>query len=144
MPAPEDLLVLCDGESDAELFKKIRLCHPELRRIPAGQITTYDQARFEGDDTPLRRAVQPLHIDDRPDFIFCYRDRPILIVEMTEHAYTGDNGLQRFARCAVAAENRLPFIYFGPLRRVRDDELDAHWRREPQVHGASLRTCSRG
>jgi hypothetical protein len=121
---PEDILVLCDGESDAELFKQIRVCHPKLTEIPVAKINTYDQARFNGTDTPLTRAVLPLHIDDRPDFIFCYQDKPILIVEMTEHAYTGDNGLQRFARCAVAAENRLPFIYFGPLRRTRDDELD--------------------
>lgn len=43
---------------------------------------------------------------------------------MTEHAYTGDNGLQRFVRSAAAAEQRVPFVYFGPLARVRDDELD--------------------
>jgi hypothetical protein len=125
MPNPENILVLCDGESDAKLFQRIRIGHPELARIPEVNITTYDQVRFAKQDTPLRKAVRPLHIDDRPDFIFCCNDKPILIVEMTKHAYTGDNGLQRFARGAVAAENRLPFIYFGPLRRVRDDELDA-------------------
>jgi len=125
MPTPEEVLVLCDGVTDAELFKRIRRCHPVLRRIPEASIRTYEQARFRSTETPLRRAVQPLHIDDRPDLIFCFRDRPILVVEMTEHAYTGDNGLQRFARFAVAAENGLPFIYFGPLRRVRDDELDS-------------------
>lgn len=122
--SPDRLIVLCDGATDAELFKLIKTSHPQLKKVPDANIRTYEQARFDSQETPLTRAVQHLHIDDRPDFIFCYNNQPVLVVEMTEHAYTGDNGLQRFARFAAAAENHVPFIYFGPLRRVRDDELD--------------------
>ena len=85
---------------------------------------TYDQARNDTGQDSLTLAVRPLHQDDRPDLIFCYQNRPVLVVELTRHAYTGDNGLQRFARFAAAAEQGVPFINFGPLKRVRDDELD--------------------
>ena len=125
LPTPDQIIVLCDGVTDVSLLLKIKEAHPLLCQIPDENIRTYEQARFSVEDTPLRHAIQPLHIDDRPDFIFCFKDKPILVLEMTEHAYTGDNGLQRFARAAAAAENDVPFIYFGPLRRVRDDELDS-------------------
>lgn len=118
------LLVLCDGETDRQLFIKIKGCHSQLSKIPDENIRTYDQARNILSATKLQTTIQPLHEDDRPDFIFCLDERPILVTELTQHAYTGDNGLQRFARFAAAAENHVPFIYFGPLRRVRDDELD--------------------
>ena len=42
---------------------------------------------------------------------------------MTEHGYTGDNCLQRFARIAKTAERGIPFIYFAPVARTRYDEL---------------------
>jgi len=43
---------------------------------------------------------------------------------MTEHGYTGDMCMQRFARIAKTAEMKIPFIYFAPLARTRYDELD--------------------
>ncbi|WBV43528.1 hypothetical protein [Pseudoroseomonas cervicalis] len=119
-----DLVVLCDGESDVRLFRRIKACHPRLQGIPDTNVRAYEQARNVVSPTALARATQLLHQDDRPDFIFCHGDAPVLVTELTRHAYTGDNGLQRFARAAAAAENGVPFIYFGPLARVRDDELD--------------------
>jgi hypothetical protein len=119
-----DLVVLCDGESDVRLFRRIKACHRRLREIPDNNVRAYEQARNVVSPTALARATQLLHQDDRPDFIFCHGDTPVLVTELTRHAYTGDNGLQRFARAAAAAENGVPFIYFGPLARVRDDELD--------------------
>lgn len=119
-----DLVVLCDGESDVRLFRRIKQFHQRLREIPDANIRAYEQARNVASSTALTRATQHLHQDDRPDFIFCYGDAPVLVTELTRHAYTGDNGLQRFARAAAAAESEVPFIYFGPLARVRDDELD--------------------
>jgi hypothetical protein len=121
---PRNLVVLCDGESDVRLFRRIKAYHQQLRQIPDTNVQAYEQARNVVSPTALARATQLLHQDDRPDFIFCYGDAPILVTELTRHAYTGDNGLQRFARAAAAAENGVPFIYFGPLARVRDDELD--------------------
>jgi hypothetical protein len=121
---PRDFVVLCDGESDRLLFIKMKACHPLLQQIPDANVKTYDQARNIIQATSLENAIERLHQDDRPDFIFCHRETPVLVAELTQHAYTGDNGLQRFARFAAAAENGVPFIYFGPYRRVRDDELD--------------------
>lgn len=121
---PHRLVVLCDGPSDVALFKTIKAHHPKLATIPDTNIRAYAQARNTVAATASARATQLLHQDDRPDFIFCYDDTPVLVTELTRHAYTGDNGLQRFARAAAAAENGVPFIYFGPLARVRDDELD--------------------
>jgi hypothetical protein len=121
---PCRFVVLCDGEGDRHLFNRIKQAHPLLSRIPDENVRTYEQARNIIEATRLEQAIQHLHQDDRPDFIFCFGEVPVLVTELTQHAYTGDNGLQRFARFAAAAENRVPFIYFGPLRRVRDDELD--------------------
>lgn len=132
---PHDFVVLCDGESDCILFKKIKAFHPLLSQIPDAGVKTYDQARNIIEATTLEHAIERLHQDDRPDFIFCHREAPVLVTELTQHAYTGDNGLQRFARFAAAAENGVPFIYFGPLRRVRDDELDG-------IHNASRRSLT--
>lgn len=119
-----ELLVLCDGESDTRLFKQLKKHHPLLSHIPDGAVETYGQARNMQGFSALEAAVRPLHQDDRPDFIICRGDKPLLVIELTQHAYTGDNGLQRFARFAAAAEAGVPFMYFGPRARVRDDELD--------------------
>jgi hypothetical protein len=128
----DSFLVLCDGESDRRLFCQLKAFNSRLSQIPEGNVQTYDQARNLIEQTAIQKAIGPLHQDDRPDWIFCYQGTPVLVVEITRHAYTGDNGLQRFARFAAAAEQHVPFVYFGPLRRVRDDELGGSRKASPR------------
>ena len=115
--------VFCDGATDLELFRRLADLSSLLKQIPDENISVYPQLR-----SALRQHqytnIIPLFEFDRPDFIVTLSDKPILVVEVTEHAYTGDNGLQRFTRVASAAENGVAFIYFGPIARVRDDEFD--------------------
>lgn len=111
--------VFCDEEADRQLFLGVKRLLPELNAIPNSQVKVYSNSLSV--DYAL---VKPLITDDRPDFIMLKDNKPLLVVELTEHGYTGDNPLQRFTRLAAAAENSVPVIYFGPFARVRDDELD--------------------
>jgi hypothetical protein len=115
-----NIRVLCDEPADRALFQRIKRLSPTLARIPDSSVTVYP-ATLDGQEYAL---IRPLMVDDRPDFIILQNNKPLLVVELTEHGYTGDNPLQRFTRLAAAAENRVPVIYFGPFARVRDDELD--------------------
>ena len=116
----QDIQVLCDEPADQSLFLRLKRLNSVLDAIPDQNVRVYPST-FVGEQYKL---IQPLMIDDRPDFIFSCQYKPLLVVELTEHGYTGDNPLQRFTRLAVAAENQVPVIYFGPFARVRDDELD--------------------
>lgn len=116
-------MVHCDGTPDTTLFGYLQRISPALATIPSDNIRTYPQQDAARTDR-LYDHLLPLFECDRPDFIITLDAKPVLVVEITEHAYTGDNGLQRFVRVAAAAEQRVPFIYFGPLARTRDDEMD--------------------
>lgn len=115
--------VYCDEDADVQLFKRLRNLSTILSKIPNANINTYPQSAAARKISKYNK-IFPLFAFDRPDYILTLASVPILVVEVTEHAYTGDNGLQRFVRVASAAENKVPFIYFGPIARVRDDELD--------------------
>ena len=115
--------VFCDGATDLELFRRLAVLSNLLKQIPIENISVYPQLQSALRQPQYTKMI-PLFEFDRPDFIVTLSDKPILIVEMTEHAYTGDNGLQRFTRGASAGENGVAFIYFGPIARVRDDEFD--------------------
>ena len=65
----------------------------------------------------------PLLEYDRPDIIIVKDGQPILVIEITEHGYTGDNPLQRFARVIRAAELKVPLVHFTPFARTRFDEM---------------------
>lgn len=119
-----DFLLFCDEPADQDLFNSLKPRRPGLSQIPDGNVVVYPQAAGSAALTEVMERIRPLHQDDRPDWVFCFKGQPVLVVELTEHAYTGDQGLQRFARFAAAAEHKVPFVYFGPLSRVRDDELD--------------------
>jgi hypothetical protein len=67
--------------------------------------------------------VAPLLEYDRPDIIILFEGKPILVIEITEHGYTGDNPLQRFARVVRAAEMKVPLVHFTPFARTRFDEM---------------------
>ena len=115
--------VFCDEDADVKLFKRLKGLSSILNNIPDENIAKYPQISAAVNNRTYDK-IFPLFAFDRPDYIFTLAGKPILVVEVTEHAYTGDNGLQRFVRVASAAENKVPFIYFGPIARVRDDELD--------------------
>ncbi len=123
MNSSSDIIVYCDEDADKVLFQKLKTLSHFLNHIPVSYIRTYPQIS-QAREKPAYTNIIGLFYLDRPDYIFTYKGKPILVVEMTEHAYTGDNGLQRFTRVASAAEMNVPFIYFGPLSRVRDDEFD--------------------
>ncbi|GFE57406.1 hypothetical protein [Geobacter sp. AOG1] len=118
-----DVVVYCDEPADQKLFISFQEIAPILKNIPRTNIKVYPQAPSAIKISEYNNLIS-LFKYDRPDLIFARNGIPLLVVELTEHAYTGDNGLQRFVRVASAAENSVPFIYFGPLARVRDDELD--------------------
>ncbi len=119
---PNHIRVYCDEEADKKLFLDFGKASPFLASIPKQNIEKLPSgSALHG---PALASIVDLANYDRPDFIFLYQNKPVLVVELTEHGYTGDNPLQRFTRFATTAENTLPFIYFTPFSRVRDDELD--------------------
>ena len=115
--------VFCDSPADLKLFHKLADLSNLLNQIPSENISVYPQLKSALKQEQHKNII-PLFKFDRPDYIVTLSEKPILVVEVTEHAYTGDNGLQRFTRVASAAENGVAFIYFGPIARTRDDELD--------------------
>lgn len=119
---PANFRVFCDESGDRKLLNQIRANTRFLSQIPDDNISILPK----GQELHSARMESIVYLADydRPDFIFLYQDIPVLVVELTEHGYTGDNPLQRFTRFATTAENRIPFIYFTPWSRVRDDELD--------------------
>src|SRR5438874_1036933 len=116
----EAIHIYCDEESDRSLILGFRQLSKPLASVPVDNITIYP-AQNSSKLSPFLKALVSA---DRPDFVFTYEDKPFLVLELTEHGYTGDNGLQRFTRFAVCAEEKVPFIYFTPFQRTRDDELD--------------------
>jgi hypothetical protein len=115
--------VYCDEIDDKHLFDE--LIKMSGLEIDLGQEFVFESEVYPHYDKCDVPALVPLIMFDRPDWVFFADGKPILVVEITEHAYTGDNSLQRFTRAANACENKVPFVYFGPFSRVRDDELDS-------------------
>lgn len=116
-----EVRVYCDEPADATFLRCLQTASRFLRRIPDANISVYPPYQALGaSGAHLVELVR----EDRPDFVFTYRNEPFLVLEVTEHGYTGDNPLQRFTRFATTAEQRVPFLYFTPFARTRDDELD--------------------
>lgn len=118
---PSKITVFCDESSDRILFHKLQENSILLGGIPPENIEILPSGRNLFD---LDEVVSELANHDRPDYIILYDKVPVAVIELTEHGYTGDNPLQRFTRFATTAEHKIPFIYFTPFSRVRDDELD--------------------
>ncbi len=117
-----EIIVYCDEESDRQLFFKFQQASKLLSFIPKDNVRILPKGKkIEGKGHENIKAITD---QDRPDFTFLYKDSAILITECTEHGYTGDNPKQRFVRFREAARAGVPFIYFTPFSRVRDDELD--------------------
>jgi len=113
--------VWCDKKSDMDLWKEI----VEGDEILGG-ITNVDVLPNYGAilSSNSMKNMRELVVNDRFDYIICYDNKPILCIEITEHGYTGDNPLQRFARLAMASELHIPSIYITPYSRTRLDELE--------------------
>lgn len=119
----EQIKVHCDKNDEVNLFNTIKGLSPLLAKVPDHNVYTYPLSYSNKAKTEFG-YIYKLFEYDRPDLIITHDKRPICVAEITEHAYTGDNGLQRFGRVASSAEQQVPFIYFGPASRVRDDELE--------------------
>ncbi|WP_270573708.1 hypothetical protein [Candidatus Collinsella stercoripullorum] len=117
-----NITVLCDKPTDAKLFNYLKKSNTELAKIPDSQVKVLP--KLGSIQSPYREHLEPLLQFDRADYYFCLNGKPLVVVEVTEHGYTGDNCLQRFARIAKTAEVGVPFIYFAPVARTRYDELD--------------------
>lgn len=112
--------VWCDTKSDLELWNSLCAKNQFLSAIDNVNILpTYKVINTYSQFSLLREIV----LNDRFDFVVCVDDKPIVCVEITEHGYTGDNPLQRFARIARAAELRIPAFYVAPFKRTRLDEM---------------------
>lgn len=118
---PEQISVLCDENADRNQLLKICSISPLLAQIPQHQIQILPSGTALKNQPEI---IRNLALNDRPDYIFMYNSSPYLVVELTEHGYTADNGLQRFTRAAASIESGVPFLYFTPFSRVRDDEMD--------------------
>lgn len=117
------LFIYCDEQQDLDLLKQLSLVSDVIGKVGEENLKILPKAKSSL-ERELPEAAARVVTEERPDYCFIYKDRPILIIELTEHGYTGDNPLQRFARCAAAAENHIPYIYMTPFSRVRDDEMD--------------------
>jgi hypothetical protein len=118
---PTKITVFCDESSDRMLFRRLQDNSELLGQIPKENIDILPSGR---NLFSLDEVVSELAGHDRPDYIVLYDKVPVVVIELTEHGYTGDNPLQRFTRFATSAEHKIPFVYFTPFSRVRDDELD--------------------
>jgi hypothetical protein len=120
----KDIRIYCDEPADKALFFELATASKHLSQIPKSNVNVYPSYSKLGSMGSAGEQLRSLVREDRPDYIFTYRDLPFLVVELTEHGYTGDNPLQRFTRFAASAEQKIPFVYFTPFSRTRDDELD--------------------
>lgn len=71
-------------------------------------------------ETIGRRGTNPKHIEqlikyDRPDIIFCHKNKPLLVIEKTREVPTGHNVGQRIARLVCSVEQGVPTIKFFPF-----------------------------
>ncbi|WP_394513099.1 hypothetical protein [Priestia aryabhattai] len=116
-----DVVVLCDKPSDEKIFKQMQRHSTNLKEIQGVEVLPLQWKKHLPDE--YIEGMAPLLQFDRADYYFCYKGYPFLVLEMTEHGYTGDQCLQRFARISKTAEKQIPFIYFAPHSRTRFDEL---------------------
>lgn len=79
----------------------------------------YKQMYKSDAKAPTKFSSMPDHIKqllryDSPDIIIDYEDEPILVLEYTASAGTGDHPFQRMPRMICACENEVPAIYIMP------------------------------
>ncbi len=114
--------IWCDKHEDKELLKILQSISKSLSSVESIRVIPNRNHQLLQKD-PETAHIAPLLIYDRPDFIICIDGKPIFVAELTEHGYTGDMCMQRFARIVCAAEQRVPLVYFTPFSRTRLGEL---------------------
>lgn len=114
--------IWCDKHEDKELLENLKTISKKLASVTSIKVIP-NRNHLHLQKDPDTAHIAPLLIYDRPDFIVCVDGEPVLVVELTEHGYTGDNCMQRFARFVCAAERGVPLIYFTPFSRTRLGEL---------------------
>jgi hypothetical protein len=108
---PENFEIWCDKPSDRELviaLGKISSFFAKIKAIHTLPTRSVERLRANPDTQHVASLIEY----DRPDLMIFYQKQPILVVEITEHGYTGDNPLQRFARAVRSAELGIPFVHF--------------------------------
>src|SRR5438128_1992205 len=73
-----DFVLFCDEPADLDLFTLLKPLRPSLARIPVENLVVYPQGADPGQLSDALKAILPLHQDDRPDWVFAYRGRPVL------------------------------------------------------------------
>jgi len=122
MIEPKEFEIWCDKPSDRELVVALKQISPFLKGVQNINVLPNNILKIAKQDRE-QMHLYPLVEYDRPDVMVYYKKKPILVVEITEHGYTGDNPLQRFARAVRSAELKVPFIHFTPFARTRLDEI---------------------
>lgn len=114
--------VWCDKPSDKSLVQAFRKLSPFWAGISTVQVIPNLGPRALASHFLNKQVISLLEYD-RPDIIILLEGHPVLVIEITEHGYTGDNPLQRFARVVRAAELGVPLVHFTPFARTRFDEM---------------------
>jgi hypothetical protein len=115
----EEFEIYCDKSSDVDLVNTWKKVFPKFfGRIENIKVLPKLNDTFRKTNPSVAALIEY----DRPDLIITYHGKPILIVEITIHGYTGDNPLQRFPRILKAATLGVPIIYVTPFARARIDE----------------------
>jgi len=117
--------IWCDKEADRILLESLKSASNFLEDIANVNVMP---SMAEISRNPKYDFLRQIVNYDRADICIFHKRKPILIVEITEHGYTGDNSLQRFARIANSGELGIPFMYFTPFSRTRIDEIEASER----------------
>ena len=89
---PGTYQVWCDKPSDKALVEAFRCLSPFWAGVSSIQIIPNLGPRDLASDFLGRQVVSLLEYD-RPDIIILLDSHPILVIEITEHGYTGDNPL---------------------------------------------------
>lgn len=115
MPTAPRYVIYCD-KADDEI-------------LASGLFTTGPLAGASITRLPPRGVALPPELRDsleweRSDWLITRDEVLVAAAEITRHGYTGDNGLQRFARLVRAASLGIPVVYFTPFSRSRLNELD--------------------
>ena len=98
----ENIIVFCDKPTDMKLFHYLKPLSPVLSQIGDENVRVLpNRSKLPSD---CADGFGPLLEYDRADYYFCYHDVPFLVIEMTEHGYTGDMCMQLFSRIAKAEE----------------------------------------
>jgi len=113
--------IWCDKNADKVLIDSLKHVSPFLQGVENVRVLP---STATVNRSPDLAYLRPLIKYDRADLLILRDKHPVLIVEMTEHGYTGDHCMQRFARLASAGEERIPVLYFTPFSRTRLDELE--------------------